>query len=401
MARTSDPDYVAGAGPPYKIQPPIVHPPFCVCDKCSSLPAEERTRPHTIRVLRASRSPNSRTLSTVHALELKTQLERELRNRAAAGGERRSGPMSIADIFDLFFTTNPKRVSEETIKRDRCSARNIIRLLDASVPPDHISEREAVRYRNAREKEGAAARTIQDELSLLLRILNFGLRWRRDTGMETVSLYELPELGETEPCGVALSEEEFAAVLAIAKPRDRYLIIAGVTTMLRRTPLMALQRPWVSADRRWLSVPAAFMKKGRARQRSPLEIPIAEWTVDTLNAVETSKEGYYWPSSKTGEPMVWVEHIFSDLSTRAAVREFSCHDLRTTGSSWLANAGVDEFVIAMLLGHRSTFDPGTKMHHARGGSVTRGYTKLFESTMRAGVAVFDDVRRRVELTAKE
>ena len=32
--KVANPDYVVGTKPPYKAQPPIEHPPFCVCALC-------------------------------------------------------------------------------------------------------------------------------------------------------------------------------------------------------------------------------------------------------------------------------------------------------------------------------------------------------------------------------
>lgn len=142
-------------------------------------------------------------------------------------------------------------------------------------------------------------------------------------------------------------------------------------------------------------MPAEFMKKGRAKRRYPLEVPVAQWTVDELRGASTVN-GYFWSNSRTGMPIGRLFQILDPLAKRAKVRAFSLHDLRTTGATWLRQAKVDELVIAILLGHRSTFDAASETFHARGSNVTRGYTKLFESTLREAVAVFDEVRARLK-----
>ena len=93
--------------------------------------------------------------------------------------------------------------------------------------------------------------------------------------------------------------------------------------------------------------------------------------------------------------MTWIDHIFSEASKKIGV-DFSCHDLRTTGATWLAEAHVDELVISILLGHRSQFDSSRGTHHFGGRNVTRGYTKVFVEALREAVAVLDDIRPRVE-----
>lgn len=59
-------------------------------------------------------------------------------------------------------------------------------------------------------------------------------------------------------------------------------------------------------------------------------------------------------------------------------------------------AGIDELVIAILLGHRSTFDPVSGSLHTPGSNVTRLYTRVYESAMRAAVAVFDKIRKEID-----
>lgn len=109
-------------------------------------------------------------------------------------------------------------------------------------------------------------------------------------------------------------------------------------------------------------------------------------------------DGYLWANPNTGQPLTWIDHIFKDPSRRIGI-DFSCHDLRTTGATWLADAHVDELVIAILLGHRSQFDASRGTHHFQGRNVTRGYTKVFAEALCEAVAVFDDIRLRVEASA--
>ncbi|MCU1230434.1 MAG: phage integrase family protein, partial [Acidobacteria bacterium] len=238
-------------------------------------------------------------------------------------------------------------------------------------------------------------RTILNEMSFLKMVLQFGLSWRRLTGMTTIAFLNVPDVGEWDLPGVALSVDEFREALTAVSPVNRRRFIFGVTTMIRRTPLLALRDPWIDRETCWLSVPRDFMKKGRSRYRSPLNVPLSRWALDQVRDLEPNPDGYLWPNSKTGKPITWIDHIFERASERTGV-EFSCHDLRTTGASWLAEAHVDELVISILLGHRSQFDPLRGAHHFHAANVTRGYTKVFNEALREAVEVFDRIRQSVE-----
>ncbi|HJQ36223.1 MAG TPA: tyrosine-type recombinase/integrase [Thermoanaerobaculia bacterium] len=194
---------------------------------------------------------------------------------------------------------------------------------------------------------------------------------------------------------MALSVDEFREVLNVLSPINRRRFIFGVTTMLRRTPLLGLRNEWIDREASWLSVPREYMKKGRSKHRSPLHVPLSQWALDQVRDLEPNVDGYLWPNPNTGKPMAWIDHIFSDASEKIGI-DFSCHDLRTTGATWLAEAHVDELVISILLGHRSQFDASRGTHHFHGRNVTRGYTKVFTEALREAVQVFDGIRTRVE-----
>ncbi len=136
--------------------------------------------------------------------------------------------------------------------------------------------------------------------------------------------------------------------------------------------------------------------KGPARRRSPLDVPLSQWSLEQVRDLAAATDGYLWPNPATGIPMRWVDGIFRSAFEKAGVRPFSAHDLRTTGASWLRAAGVDELVIVILLGHRGSFDAGGQTHHVRSAEVTRQYTKVFNRALQEAVAVFDTLRLEID-----
>jgi integrase len=315
--------------------------------------------------------------------------------RLNGAADVRSPSMSLSEVCDLYFQHNPRKVSDATLNRDRISAKNLCRLLPSALRPDEIDEPAVTHYRNVRETEGAAPRTILNEMSFLKMVLQFGMAWRRLTGMTTVALLMVPEVGEWDQPGVALSVDEFREALRAVSPVNRRRFIFGVTTMIRRTPLLGLRDAWIDRETRWLSIPREYMKKGRSKHRSPLNVPLSTWALDQIREVPANDGGFLWPNPKSGRPIAWIDHIFTRASEATGVA-FSCHDLRTTGASWLAEAHVDELVISILLGHRSQFDSLRGTHHFQARNVTRGYTKVFNEALRESVEVFDQIRLAVE-----
>ena len=390
--------YVTGKRGSFEIQAPIEHPAWCPCAKCAALPEGERPLPHTFRIRRASKYPDSKKDSATYARDVIAHEEQRLRELVEAQG--RPAVLTLEGLIEAYFELNPRKVSEATIERDRISARNLVRIIGKNTLPEKIDEPIALRYRKTREDEGARPRTILNELVFLLGVLKNGVEWESITGMTRIRLHKVPDVGDWESDGIALTREEFKKVLAVVSPVDRRRMIVGVATMLRRTPLFGFKNEWVDFDSAWLHVPAEVMKKGRAKRRYALHVPIAQWALDQIRELEPNEHGYVWPSRQTGGVLTRVHDLFVDAVDASGVRPFSCHDLRTTGATWLRDAGVDELVIALLLGHRSTFDPVAGSFHAPSANVTRSYTRVYETALREAVAVFDTIRMEIDPPAQ-
>jgi len=386
--------YVTGKRGSFEIQAPIKHPAWCPCAKCAALPESERPLPHTFRIRRASKYPLSKKDSATYARDLIAQEETRLRELVEAQG--RPSVLTLDGLIETYFELNPRKVSAETIARDRISARNLVRIIGKKTLPEKIDEPIALRYRKKREDEGARPRTILNELVFLFGILKKGVEWESITGMTRLRLHKVPDVGDWESDGVALTRAEFKKVLAAVSPMDRRRMIVGVATMLRRTPLFGFKNEWVDFESAWLHVPPEVMKKGRAKRRYALHVPISQWALDQIRDVTTNEQGLVWPSRQTGGVLTRVHDLFADAVEASGVRPFSCHDLRTTGATWLREAGIDELVIALLLGHRSTFDPVAGSFHAPSTNVTRSYTRVYETALREAVAVFDTIRMEID-----
>jgi integrase len=73
-----------------------------------------------------------------------------------------------------------------------------------------------------------------------------------------------------------------------------------------------------------------------------------------------------------------IKRAFAVACRRAEVANFKFHDLRHTYASWLAQAGVDLYVIKELLGHSTII-------------MTQRYAHLAPSTKKTAVKLLTDV----------
>src|SRR6187399_2275814 len=123
----SSSSYVTGKRGSFEIQAPIEHPAWCPCAKCGALPESERSLPHTYRIRRASKYPDSKKDSATYARDVIAHEEQRLRELMEAKG--RPTVLTLDLLIQTYFELNPRKVSEATIERDRISARNLVRII--------------------------------------------------------------------------------------------------------------------------------------------------------------------------------------------------------------------------------------------------------------------------------
>lgn len=213
-----------------------------------NVPAEEF---ETENVSPMSQAKAAQNVAEAWAVKKRTELLHEPAREA----------MSLEEIYALMKRHNLENVSEATWTRNDVHFRNLIRLpLNTPlkhVVPERIDRHLATVYRDERAAEGAKGRTIQGELALLKQLLRYGYEDAASlTGMTSVRFTKNPKIDFTdEESMVALTVNQFFAVLDATgrvMPRGgevtRRRLIFGVTTMLRKTPLLGLRAEWIDLD---------------------------------------------------------------------------------------------------------------------------------------------------------
>lgn len=114
--KVADPDFVTGRKGRFQLQPPITHPPFCVCKLCPKYRQQAAVEsgksitqiwefPLVIRSRRASPSPASRVESAAAALRIKAEEEQRLLEAvktAESEHRARQTAKSFGDIADAY-----------------------------------------------------------------------------------------------------------------------------------------------------------------------------------------------------------------------------------------------------------------------------------------------------------
>jgi integrase len=307
----------------------------------------------------------------------------ETQRREALGSARAAGRvMTIAEMFEFYEKKNPNLVTSSSMARSEQMSKQLVAFFGAR-SPETIDMAAALEYRNKRIEDGVRFRSIWNELSFLKQLLTYGYENMSETGMGRLMLLRLPKLPKQESSGIALTKDEFFRILRVGHlERDGGRIVRivtfGVITMLRRSVLLGLRWEWIDLEQRWLNVPASYMK-GKQGMKRPLSVPLCDWAIELLG--EPRKGGYVWPNVVTQRPLDNVFYSLERLSVAAQTREFSLHDLRRTGTSFLANAGVDRIIRKILLGH------------ATDNEVTDLYTFIDKEKLRETVTFFDGLKR--------
>jgi integrase len=182
--KVADPDFVCGKKGRFELQPPIEHPPFCVCTLCPKYrqkaaekqgkPIEELwPLPFIIRARRASPHPDSRAESGAAARAIKKEEEERLSaavKQAEADRLAKQTAISFGQIVDAY----RRHVIEEGKRYDR--AKSLINKVETVVGRQRDAQAVDISVYRAvlSTVAGKAAETRRHYGSMLIAIMNFG-----------------------------------------------------------------------------------------------------------------------------------------------------------------------------------------------------------------------------------
>lgn len=326
--------------------------------------------------IRGTTHTNRQTVAEAFVKQKRLELERALAGLPVE--EARQRIATVKDLADAYLERAKITTPKTAVTFSAPSLKNVIRHLGGVMLPNLTQER-IVAYMKARQKEGAAGRTINGELGELARAI--GHPWR-------VLWPKVSKLEQARDVGKALTMEQERALIEAAERLARgdvkiafkrkdgrkheqtlgprgvmmpALLRMALLTGMRAEELTAMQWGQVDLEAKTITVGKAKTAAGRGRV-----IPLGP---EALMAIEAHLA---WWASKFGEarpelcvfpwgspqpvdparPMTTLKHAWETIRTEAKV---SCrwHDLRHSFCTKLAEAGVPESTMLALMGHMS------------------------------------------------
>jgi integrase len=391
MVRTKNPTHVTGSIPHLKVQPWILHPAFCACEKCVALPVEERMKPHLIRIKRASKFPDDFVESARYARELKAEEEAKLRGVG-------SGWMGAAPAEITFAQLSKAYLDAGSGERDEQIIRLHLLPYFGAMRAQHVKAADWRHYQKRRQAEHASPDTVNREWNTFRAILNFGEEEERidrnPIGRRAVK--PLPSRGprqdffEPDEWRAFLAAFDDYAAFTAHLVRER---AAAPVRMIRGTARGAgTRRPDSEASRevfarlqelrafmramlygvcrsgemaalRWRDVDLrrSLVTIYQEKTKKPKTIPIADpWRAELEARPRGMPEALVYARAATGKRLSLqeVRRAFSlslDLAALAApsikTKKLIPHSIRHTALSWLAIAGVSEVHRNEMAGH--------------------------------------------------
>ena len=233
-----------------------------------------------------------------------------------------------------------------------------------------ITPRLIYEFKKMRRAQGVKPATINRQLTLAKRAFNLAIReweWWNDNPFSRVPSEK--GAGKRDRW-LTLEEEE--RLLSVSPQWLKDFLIFAIWTGLRLGNIIGLKRRDVNLKNRTVYIE-------RTKNGEPLIIPLHDRAYEVLKRrlkVKYLEHDYVFtsPEGKPIEPNN-LRRSFRITLKRAGIENLRIHDLRHTFGTRLAQAGVDLYTIARLLGHKDIRTTQRYAHHST-QSLRRGIEVL-------------------------
>lgn len=231
-------------------------------------------------------------------------------------------------------------------------------------------------YKIKRREEGASARTINYELSLLSHAFTLAIKeweWVKENPVKKVAKEKVNNMRERW-----LTYEEEEKLLNASPKWLKELIIFSLETGLRQGEVLTLQWSQVDFARKTITI---FEQKNRAKDILPLNERALEILKERAK-IRHIKANYVFYNKNGNSIMVSnLQRAFSLAKKRANIEDLRWHDLRHTFATRLIQAGVDLYTVQKL-GRWKTIQ------------MVMRYAHHYPESLRVGIETLDRVRKQ-------
>lgn len=229
-------------------------------------------------------------------------------------------------------------------------------------------------YKAGRRSEGAAPKTLNDELTLLGHAYKLACKeweWVTENPVQRVSKEKVRNQIERW-----LTQEEEQRLLAASPTWLREILVFALHTGLRQSEILNLEWPQVDLFRRTISI---LEQKNRSKDTLPVNATVLDVLKDRAKR-RSMATGYVF-CNQVGNRMDARDLLreFYSARKKAKLVKFRFHDLRHTWATRLVQNGVDLYTVQKL-GRWKTI------------TMVMRYAHHYPESLRAGVVVLDRLR---------
>jgi integrase len=316
------------------------------------------------QVRRSTETTNKRVAEKIQAKVLTQIAEGKWLNRSMHEDK------TFDEMIEKYLSEYSISKTQSGQTRDRGIAKNLCSFFSGNRLSE-IAPPLIVDYKAKRRKEGAKPATIERELCLMKRSFNLAVReweWVKDNPLTKVSRERFNNQVDRW-----LSRGEEARLLKHSPEWLERIMAFAINTGMRQGEILDLRWPFVDLSRRTATI--MLSKNGERRT-----IPLNDNAMDVMKTqakVRHLSSDYVF-TSRTGTRLEKrnLVRAFHQAVSRGKVEDFRFHDLRHTFATRLAQAGVDIYTIAKLLGHKDI-------------RMTQRYAHHSTESLRGGVEVLD------------
>ncbi len=310
------------------------------------------------RLIKESAKTTSKTVAKLAEQARRRELEKGFNG---VTDERQERIRSIAELASGFVTDYCVRQPKSALFARHALA-HIVRLTGNLMAVD-VTDRTIVKYQTDRLREGAAPKTINDEVGFLLRILPIA-----PAGAIRAQLRKLKQLKlkSGKRVGKAYSSDEKAELLKAAKaaPRSKAVYLGTMLALhagMRHKEIRTMQWNRLNLDTRIITVGESKTEAGTGRT-VPMNddlfgaiVEYAKWYTERFGTAHPN--WYVFPFGKPrpsdpSRPQTTLRTAWRNARTAAKV-DGRFHDNRHTWITDLAESGAADEVIRDMAGHVS------------------------------------------------
>ena len=211
--------------------------------------------------------------------------------------------------------------------------------------PRRISPFDLERYRRQRQQGDRSEITMNRELAFLRNLYNVAIAWGKATENPVSKVRFAREHNQRT---LFLSPEEEARSLDRCDVQLKPLVVMALHSGFRKSALLSLTWEEIDFATQSIAVQAAYAKNGESHS-----VPMNDVLTATLEGVRITSTviGSVFRSRKGTPP--FFRSVFERAVRKAAIHDFTFHDLRHTFASRLVMAGVDLPMVKELMGHKN------------------------------------------------